>query len=223
MPVKTGLRALFKSHYHSFIYKSIMYSDFKYQFIKNSLLLLITIISLHPIIVLSDSETQLWDKLKQGGLVIVMRHSAVIKSKQHGQPMLRDPSCRKEIKLSAKGKLQAAYTGKLFSIKNIPVEEVLTSPYCRTIETAKIAFSKNRAVDFLILLDALPQTQAEANTKTLSQRIGSYSGKGNLIIITHAPNINAISFETIETGEFIVFTPMGNNEFEEAGKIKAAQ
>ena len=181
-----------------------------------------TLISLQPSITFAETETQLWEKLKNGGLVVLMRHASVKKGRQYGNPLLRDPSCVNERKLSDKGKHQAAQIGKVFSSKGVPVEQVLNSPYCRTTDTARIAFNKSQPVEFLSLLEVLSQTQVQANTEKLSQKIGSYSGKGNLILISHAPNINAISFETVEPAAFIVLTPMGGNEFEEIGKIKPA-
>jgi phosphohistidine phosphatase SixA len=104
----------------------------------------------------------------------------------------------------------------------VPINKVLTSPYCRTTNTGKIAFARVEPAEFLSVLEALPQKQAEANTETLRQKIASYSGTGNLVLITHAPNINAVSFESVEMGAFLVLKPMGENEFEEIGKINLA-
>ena len=72
------------------------------------------------------------------------------------------------------------------------------------------------------MLEALPQNQAEANTEKLTQKIGSYSGTENLILVTHAPNINAVSFESVEMGAFLVLQPKGDHEFEEIGIINLA-
>jgi len=65
----------------------------------------------------------------------------------------------------------------------------------------------------------MPHNQAEAATKQLNQRIGSYSGSENLVMITHAPNINAVAFDPVEKGAFLVLKPMGNGDFEELGKM----
>ena len=190
---------------------------------KNNFILFLALLPLQPSISFADTEDKLWEKLKNGGLVILMRHASVEKGKQHGNPLLRDPSCVNERKLSDKGKQQASQIGKTFTSKGIPIEQVLNSPYCRTTDTAIIAFNKSQPVEFLSLLEVLSQSQAEASSKKLSLRIGSYSGKGNLIMVSHAPNINAISFETIEPAAFIVLSPMGGDEFEEIGSINPAQ
>ena len=177
--------------------------------------ILFAILSFQPSVSFSDTDGKIWEKLKNGGLVVLMRHASVEK----GDGLLRDPSCLKERNLSEKGKKEAARIGQMFTARGAAIEQVLTSPYCRTMDTAKIAFGKGQPAEFLYVLEALPQEQAESNTEQLSQKIGSYSGKGNLVLVTHAPNINAVSFETVEKGAFLVLQPMGDSEFEEIGKI----
>lgn len=181
--------------------------------------IIITLFSLQPSLSFADTEKQIWEKLKVGGLVVLMRHTTTLKE---NNPLLLDPSCAKERKLSDKGKKEAARIGESFTAKGVLISKVLSSPYCRTTNTGKIAFSKAEPAKFLSVLEALSQKQAEANTLTLQQKIGSYSGAGNLVLITHAPNINAVSFESVEMGAFIVLKPMGEDEFEEMGKINLA-
>jgi len=177
--------------------------------------ILFAILSFQPSVSFSDTDGKIWEKLKNGGLVVLMRHTSVEK----GNGLLRDSSCLKERNLSEKGKKEAARIGETFIAKGVKVEQVLTSPYCRTADTAKIAFGKGQPAEFLYVLEAPAQEQAEANTEQLSQKIGSYSGSGILVLVTHAPNINAVSFETVEKGAFLVLQPMGDSEFEEIGII----
>jgi len=166
--------------------------------------ILLFILSFQPLNSFADAEGDIWEKLKNGGLVVLMRHTHT--TVKDTKPLLRDPSCVKERNLSEKGKKVAARIGSMFTTKGVPVSGVLTSPY----------------FDYLTVLEALPLEQAEANTEQLMQKIGSYSGKGNLILVTHAPNINAVSFENVEMGAFLVFQPMGGDEFDEIGKINLA-
>lgn len=186
---------------------------------KRIISILITILSLQPSLCFSGAEENIWKQLKRGGLVVLMRHTTTVKE---NNPLLRDSSCLKERNLSEKGKEEAARIGEYFTAKGVLVNKVLTSPYCRTTETGNIAFNKVEPAEFLVVLEALPQKQAETNIEILQQKIASYSGSGNLVLITHGPNINAISFESVEMGAFLVLKPMGNHEFEEVGKINLA-
>ena len=181
--------------------------------------ILLFIFSFQSSVCFSDTEGKIWEKLKTGGLVVLMRHASVRKD---NNPLLRDPSCLKERNLSEKGKKEAFKIGEKFSAKGVSIEKVLTSPYCRTTETAKNAFGRSQPAEFLSVLEAFPQKQAEAYTEQLMKKIGSYSGSGNLVLVTHGPNINTVSFDPVEIGAFLVLQPMGGQEFEEIGKINFA-
>lgn len=167
----------------------------------------------------SASEAEMWEQLAAGGLVVLMRHASTNSGKDSGSPLERDPSCATERNISGKGKKEASQIGKIFAAKGIPVGAVLASPYCRTVETAKRAFGRVKQVPYLSLLEVMLQSQAEAVSAQLARKIGSYKGAKNLILVTHAPNIDAIAFEPVEKAAFLVLKPMGNDEFDELGKV----
>ncbi|RLJ17571.1 hypothetical protein DJ030_13440 [bacterium endosymbiont of Escarpia laminata] len=160
---------------------------------------------------------QIWGQLEDGGLVILMRHPAGEMDEEHGDSLLRDPSCKSKENLSEKGKMNAVSIGEQFKSRGVPIESVLASPDCLAKETAKTAFGQVESVEFLSSMKTISEQQADSYTAQLERRIGSYSGKGNLVLLTHELNINAISFQTLEEGYFLVLNPMGKNEFEEVG------
>ena len=161
-----------------------------------------------------------WSALAAGGKVVLMRHASVQEGKGFGNSLVRDPSCRKERNLSGPGKDEARAIGERFRAHNVPIHDVRHSPYCRTADTAKLAFDRGTAVDYLSLLEVLPPDQAAAQSAQLAEVIGTYSGSGTLVLITHEPNINAISFEIMGKGDFLVLQPMGGSDFEEIGVIR---
>jgi phosphohistidine phosphatase SixA len=165
------------------------------------------------------SDEEMWQKLAAGGLVVLMRHASTNSGNASGNPLLRDPSCSAERNLSAQGKEEAAHIGRMFKSKGIPVGAVLASPYCRTVETATIAFGSVKSTPYLSLLEVLSANQAETASAQLVQKIGSYKGEKNLILVTHAPNIDAVAFDPVEKAAFLVLKPLGNDEFDELGKI----
>ena len=67
--------------------------------------ILLAILSFQPSVSFSETEENIWGKLKNGGLVVLVRHTSTV---QKDNPLLRDPSCLKERKLSKKGKKEAA-------------------------------------------------------------------------------------------------------------------
>jgi len=168
----------------------------------------------------ANASDDLWDILKEGGKVVLVRHAPVEIGPGCGNPLLRDSSCRKERNLSKQGKRYAEMLGKRFRQHNIPVSNVMHSPFCRTTDTAKIAFGKGSPVEYLSLIEILDADEAAKMTDVLNQLIGSYKGKGNLILVTHEPNIRAVSFELMRHLDFLVIEPAGNSEFEELGVVK---
>jgi phosphohistidine phosphatase SixA len=168
----------------------------------------------------ASGNDELWSELEGGGKVVLMRHAPVERGADRGNPLLRDPSCKGERNLSSQGQSDAAEVGRRFREHGVPVEEVLHSPFCRTTETAKRAFGTATAVEYLSLLEILSAEEAAQQTERLNRTIGSYAGEGNLILVTHEPNINSVSFETIRHLDFVVLDPAGEAEFEELGVIR---
>jgi phosphohistidine phosphatase SixA len=162
----------------------------------------------------------LWARLAEGGKVVLMRHASVVSGRGGGNSLLRDPSCKKERNLSDDGKLEAKTLGERFRARSIPIEAVRHSPYCRTADTASIGFGGGSEAGYLSLLEVLGAAEAAAQTAELNKAIGSYAGKGTLVLVTHEPNINAVSFEMMKPADFLVLQPKGGSEFEELGVVR---
>lgn len=168
----------------------------------------------------AKADEALWAALKQGGKVVLMRHADVDRSKGHGTRHTPG-DCSQEFNLSQAGRAQAKKVGESFRKHGIPVANVLASPYCRTMDTAKLAFGKAKPSEALHLLEALPPAQAEQVTAQAMKLIGEYKGKANLVLVTHEPNIVALAFETIEAGGMFILAPKGADQFDVLGRLSA--
>ena len=167
----------------------------------------------------AEASEELWTALEEGGKVVLMRHAPVEGGAEAGSPLVRDPSCRRERNLSSLGKRNAQEIGSRFAQHQVPVSQVFYSPFCRTAETAQLAFDEASPADYLSLLEILAPDEAERQTLELSRVIGSYSGSGNLVLVTHEPNISAVSFELVKHLDLLILEPKGGSEFEELGVI----
>jgi hypothetical protein len=78
-------------------------------------------------------DEQVWAALRQGGTVILLRHTHV--DMREGIGHLAPGNCVEEVNLSSRGVEQAKRIGEAFGIA---VGEVQTSPYCRCIDTGKL-------------------------------------------------------------------------------------
>lgn len=106
------------------------------------------------------ANDDLWQALKEGKKVIIMRHAPVNKGSKTGNPLVRDPSCKNEKNLSAQGKLNAELVSHHFKKHQIPVSKVLHSPFCRTTDTAKIIFGEASPAEYLSLIEILSSEEA---------------------------------------------------------------
>lgn len=187
-----------------------------YQFIFLSTLFSLSLYFTNTV---SANET-LWAKLAEGGKVVLMRHALVNRGPDSGNSLVRDPSCKKERTLSPEGQQQAKLVGQRFKDRNIPIAEVRHSPYCRTTETATLAFGKAQSATYLSLLEVLSTEDAATQTQKLREVIAAHTGKGNLILVSHEPNITAVVFETVKYADFLVLQPGPDGSYEELGVIR---
>src|SRR5262245_23864924 len=78
-------------------------------------------------------------ELRKGGYVIYFRHTSTDFSRDD-RLSTRDDDCDHQRPLTDKGRAEAREIGAAFRELRIPVELVLASPRCRTMETAMLAF-----------------------------------------------------------------------------------
>jgi phosphohistidine phosphatase SixA len=179
-------------------------------------LCLVVLLTFSPRRALAD-DARVWAALKQGGKVILLRHTHV--DIREGIGRLAPGNCAAEVNLSPRGVEQAKHLGAAFRAHGIAVGEVLTSPYCRCIDTGMLAFGRATAVQYLMPPGVVSDSQATLNNERVSRAILNYRGASNLVIITHDLNIANIVLEPVAMGEFLVVQPNGA-DFEVIGKIR---
>jgi len=166
----------------------------------------------------SADDEQVWAALKQGGEVILLRHTHV--DIREGIGHLSPGNCAEEVNLSSFGKQQAKRIGEAFRAHGIAVGEVLTSPYCRCIDTGKLAFGHATPVMYLRPPGTVSEDQAKLNQERVVQEILEHSDASNLVMITHDLNIADVVLEdTVPMGEFFVLQPKGA-DFDIIGNIR---
>ncbi len=169
--------------------------------------------------VLADDE-RVWAALKQGGKVILLRHTHV--DIREGIGRLAPGNCAAEVNLSSRGVVQAKRIGEAFRSRGIVVGEILTSPYCRCIDTGRLAFGRATPVQYLLPPGVVSDSQAKLNDERVVQDILKYRGPSNLVLITHDLNIANIVLEPATMGEFFVLHPNGA-DFDVIGKIRMGE
>ncbi|WP_432260972.1 histidine phosphatase family protein [Cupriavidus sp. TMH.W2] len=147
-----------------------------------------------------------------------MRHAHV--DMRAGIGHLAPGNCAEEVNLSPGGMEQAKRIGEAFRAHKIAVGEVLTSPYCRCIDTGTLAFGRATPAQYLRPPGTVSEDQAKSNRQRMVQEILTHHGPSNLIMITHDLNIADLVLEgTVSMGEFFVVQPKGT-DFDIIGKIQ---
>jgi phosphohistidine phosphatase SixA len=166
---------------------------------------------------LADDE-RVWAALKEGGKVILLRHAHV--DIREGIGRLAPGNCAAEVNLSPRGVEQAKHIGEAFNAHGIAVGEVLASPYCRSMDTGRLAFGHATAVQYLMPPGVVSESQAKLNDERVLQEILKHRDPSNLVMITHGLNVANIVLEPgVEMGEFFVLQPNGA-DFKVIGKIR---
>ena len=153
-----------------------------------------------------------WQALAQGGKVVLIQHALL--DEAVGDPFSLDPSCFIERNLSEAGREQARSIGEAFRQQGIKIEAVWASPHCRTKDTAELAFGEFEVKAELRLIRALTEEQANANLRWSRQLIGNFNAEGNLILVTHRPNIGELIHQRVRPGTVAVVEPLGDGLFD---------
>jgi len=164
----------------------------------------------------ADDE-QVWAALKDGGKVILLRHTHVVIREGIGR--LAPGNCAAEVNLSPRGVEQAKRLGGAFRAHGIAVGEVLSSPYCRCMDTGKLAFGRATAVPYLMPPGVVSESETASNNERVLQEILHHRDPSNLVMITHDLNIANIVLEPVDMGELIVLQPKGA-DFTVIGEIR---
>jgi phosphohistidine phosphatase SixA len=167
-------------------------------------------------------ERELWESLRKGGYVILMRHAST-------EPGLGDPNgyrlddCATQRNLSEAGRVEARRVGERLRAERVAIARAYTSPWCRCRETARLAFGAAEDWEPLSSFFDMPHREAEL-TETVRKRILGLSIRkpgGNVAMVTHNVNIAALTKLSVAPGEMVVVRPDGCCALRTLGRLKA--
>ena len=166
---------------------------------------------------LASADEALWTLLRGGGQVLFIRHASTV-------PGVGDPEgfrledCATQRNLSEEGRAEARRLGALLRRHQVPIQAVVSSPWCRCVETAQLAFGRvdEQWTALSNLFGRSPN--AEAQVKAMRPRIAAHRGKGNLVLVSHGSTALALAGVSPQQAEVIVLTPAPGG-FRVAGRI----
>jgi len=178
-------------------------------------LLLTALVLIWPTFAAADEA--LWQLMRGGGQVVFMRHAVTT-------PGVGDPAgfhlddCATQRNLTDTGRDDARRVGAAFRTRGIPVGRVLSSPWCRCLETAQLAFGRSETWTPLSNLFDNRASEAE-QMRELSEIAGRRPSGGNVVLVTHGSVVLPLTGIQPAPAELVVLTPDGSGRFRVAGRL----
>jgi phosphohistidine phosphatase SixA len=166
------------------------------------------------------ADEALWALLKSGGQLVLVRH-ALTTPGVGDPPGMKIGDCGTQRNLSDEGRAHAQQLGEAFRQRGIAVGRLLSSPWCRSIETARLAFG--RVPDLTPALGNLFGRSEESARQLSDLRplAGQIPANGNTVMVSHGSTILALTGISPDTAEMVVLTPHGGGRFTVAGRMAA--
>jgi phosphohistidine phosphatase SixA len=167
----------------------------------------------------AHAADDVWALLKQPGHVILLRHSNAPGSQTESNDMdFKDCSIQRN--LDADGKAQAIRIGDEFRKHGIAKVQLITSQYCRAVDTAALTrlgpVSQSPALNLVYIADLVSKSEASRKSVELIKKIPPNQ---LTMLVTHVGNIQAIVGTNLESGEMVVVHLDKAGEVEADGKI----
>jgi phosphohistidine phosphatase SixA len=167
-----------------------------------------------------DADPGLARAMQRGGLVLVLRHAATNLSRPDQDPVVLS-DCPTQRNLNSQGRADARTIGRGARRLKLRIGSVLSSPFCRTRETARLAFGRFRISRALLnTIDAEHDARWRRQIRAARRLLGTKPAPGMLtVLITHGSVVGDTTGLTLEEGETLVFRPRGSSRFRLFGRI----
>jgi virginiamycin B lyase len=163
-------------------------------------------------------------EIKRGGVTLVIRHAATDYSKLDEEPVdLAD--CRTQRNLSAQGRAEARAIGRHIRRLGARIGRVLASPFCRTRDTARLAFGRyvvSRAL--LNTIDSDHDAAWRRQIQAARALLGRVPARGTVdVLVTHGSVITDATRAVVEEGETLIVRPAGRSRFRYVDRVLASE
>ena len=164
----------------------------------------------------SGAGESIWDALRVPGSVVIVRHSYAPGALD--PPNARLDDCSTQRNLDANGRAQAGRIGEAFRQNGITVGTVLSSPRCRCLDTARLAFGRAEAME--PLQGALRDTERrQRQLVEIRARMAAHRDGPPLVLVTHGSVITDLTGLDVKMGAFVVLRREADGTHKVAGQL----
>jgi broad specificity phosphatase PhoE len=168
---------------------------------------------------IAGADDALWQALRTGAGVVLMRHAVTTPGFGDPQGMVL-ADCGTQRNLSDEGRAHARHAGAAFRAQRVPIAQVISSPWCRCLETARLAFGvepEPSAALGNLFGRGDPQGRQVAQLREL---VSGKPPSGNRVLVTHGSTISALTGISPAPAEMVVLRPGGGGKFELLGRLE---
>ena len=163
-----------------------------------------------------EATEAIWEALRAPGAVVVVRHSYAPGT--FDPPDARLDDCSTQRNLDEAGRGQAARIGEAFGRHGIAIGTVLSSPRCRCLDTARLAFGK--AESWAVLQGALNDTERrERQLAEIRSVIAAHRSGPPLVLVTHGSVVTDLTGLNVRMGAFVVLRRAADGRHAVAGQL----
>jgi len=162
-------------------------------------------------------EAAAWAALKAGGRLALIRHAEAPGTGD--PPGFKLDDCTTQRNLSTAGREQARAIGRSLRQADIPVDRVLSSEWCRCLETAELMAVG--PVDTLPALNSFHDFPERERPQMAALRIwvATTEPQGTAILVTHQVVIRVLVGIPARSGEIVVVEPYDDSTVTLIGRI----
>ena len=166
----------------------------------------------------ADEAEAAWTALRAGRHVALMRHTDA-PGGVGDPPGFRLDDCASQRNLSAKGRADAARIGARLRSERIAVERIVSSPWCRCMDTATLLELGPVEAEPTFGNVVVLREQATSLIAGARAVIDKWTGSGILLVVTHGANIRALTGIAPASGEIVVVRSGSGGNTEPVGRL----
>ena len=158
-------------------------------------------------------------ELRRGGYVLYFRHSSTDFLQNDARSRGFD-DCANQRNLTDAGREEARAIGAAVRKLDLPIDKVIASPLCRTMETARLAFGAAEPVP-AVRGAPLPAADPKRYTELKQLFTTPYPRGANLVIASHGnPFFGVAGPPYLAEGEAAVIRGLDNDRFEVVARVR---
>lgn len=165
----------------------------------------------------ADDLNAAWAALREGGHVALMRHASA--------PGTGDPpgfdleDCATQRNLSAAGRAEAQAIGAAFRSRNVDVDGIYSSQWCRCLETAEL-LDLGPVTPFAPINSFFNRLERKApQMAALRDWLSEHREDETAVLVTHQVVVTALSDIFPRSGEIVVAKPLADGRVQVIGRI----